>query len=66
MSQYTTRPRPRGLFAHLLQTAARVGQAGAQGLAYKQGGAQGEQEPGCTPCAAMARRDAARKIVSGG
>ena len=65
MSQYTTRP-SLSLGALFLRTAARVGQAGAVGLSHRYVGAAAEQDgSNCTPCAAMARREAARKIVRG-
>ncbi len=58
------------LFAKLVRTAAKAGQAGAQGLAYRQEVTKAKRgrrkaKPGCTPCEAMARVAAAKKMVNG-
>lgn len=60
------------LLARFLNTAARVGVAGAEGAARKQvitkarKGKGGKKKPGCTPCEAMARVGAAKRLVKGG
>lgn len=56
------------LLARLIQTTARTANAAAHGVAYKralQGPKQQPEKPGCTPCEAMARREAARRVVNG-
>ncbi len=58
------------LLAKLLRTAAKAGSAGVEGLAYRQEVAKAKKgrrkaKPGCTPCEAMARVAAAKKMVSG-
>lgn len=58
-----------GLFAALTQVVARSAVAGLEG-AYGQGGSSSSssaaaKEPGCTPCAAMARRERAAAFVRG-
>ena len=58
------------LFAKLVRTAAKAGSAGVQGLAYRQAMSKAKKgrrkaKPGCTPCEAMARVDAAKKMVNG-
>ncbi len=61
------------IIAQLIKTAARVGTAGAEGFAQRQLQLKSKRSkkkqsegPGCTPCEAMARREAARRIVGGG
>jgi hypothetical protein len=60
------------LFAKFLNVAARTAQAGASGYAQRPETApkgrrrKGRKQAGCTPCEAMARREAAQKLVSGG
>lgn len=59
------------LLARFLNTAARVGVAGAEGAARRQVVTQAKkgkgkhQKPGCTPCEAMARVSAAKRMVKG-
>lgn len=59
------------LLAKFLQTAARAGQAGVDGLAQKKTleaarkGKGRKQKPGCTPCEALARVDAAKRFMKG-
>lgn len=63
--------KPRKTFGALLAAAARVGMAGAEGVARRNApaGGGGERDTGgCTPCAAMARKNAAiasRKAAGG-
>jgi hypothetical protein len=56
--------------ARLIQTTAKTANAAAHGVAHKRaiqgaGGKRKDDKPGCTPCEAMARREAARRIVNG-
>lgn len=55
--------------ARLIQTSARTANAAAHGLANKRAREapqkKGDNTPGCTPCEAMARREAARRVVDG-
>ncbi len=65
-------PAPRKTLGMLLVSAARIGMAGAEGAARRSapagGGGGEERDSGCTPCAAMARKNAAiasRKAIAG-
>lgn len=54
--------------ARLIQTGAKTANAAAHGVAQKrvaQGNGKASDKPGCTPCEAMARREAAKRIVDG-
>lgn len=57
-------------FARLIQTTAKTANAAAHGLAHRHAQQQAstkqrDDKPGCTPCEAMARREAAKRVVDG-
>lgn len=62
------------LLAKLIQTSARTANAAAHGLHRRslmnppkgKKKKPGAEKPGCTPCEAMARVEAARKLTRGG
>lgn len=69
-NQPTNQPPPRKTLGALLVSAARIGMAGAEGAARRgvPAGGGGRATGGCTPCAAMARKNAAvaaRKAAGG-
>lgn len=55
-------------FAALVQVAARSAIAGLEGVSNKPADPKAAKKKGsnCTPCAAMARREAAQRMVKGG
>ena len=61
-----TRPPQSNPLAHLVHALAKAASSAVDVAAQQQqAGAQAKGKPGCTPCAAMARRRKARRLVGG-